>query len=327
MAESKDNSQFTQLSQYTILVADTGDVESIKKFKPTDATTNPSLIYAAAQLSQYQHLVDDAIAYGKKETDKSKVLQAVIDRLSVNFGAEISKIVPGVVSTEVDARLSFNTQASIDKAHLLIDLYKQLGIPKERILIKLASTWEGIKAAEVLEKEGIHCNMTLIFSMAQAIACSQVGATLISPFVGRILDWYVSATGTKSYPPEQDPGVVSVAKIYKYYKSVGSKTIVMGASFRNVGEIIALAGCDKLTIGPSLLDELKGSTTPITRALVADNTGADPSKAIVLSEQEFRWQFNEDQMAVEKLSDGIRKFGADTLKLEALIQARINASS
>jgi len=305
-------------------VADTGDIDAIRKFKPTDATTNPSLIFAAAQKQEYHHLVDEAIEYGIKHGgDDSKArLEIVLDRLAVNFGAEITRIVPGVVSTEVDARLSFDTEASIAKAKRLIHLYKEKGVDKDRVLIKLASTWEGIKAAEHLEKEGIHCNLTLLFSFAQAVACAQVGATLISPFVGRILDWYVANTSKKQYQPDEDPGVVSVTKIYNYYKSVGAKTIVMGASFRNKGEILALAGCDKLTIGPSLLEELKQSNEHVPRKL--HFTGhVDPSKAIKLDEKSFRWQFNEDQMATEKLSDGIRKFAQDTVKLEAIIVAKI----
>lgn len=321
--------QFDALATQTVLVADTGDIDSIKKYKPTDVTTNPSLLLAAAQIPAYKHLVDDAIAYGQKHSgtkDKAVQLEWILDKLAVNFGKEILGIVPGLVSTEIDARLSFDTHASIHRAKRIIKMYEELGIAKERILIKLASTWEGIQAAEVLEKEGIHVNMTLLFSMAQAIACAQVGATLISPFVGRILDWHVANTAKKTYAPEEDPGVASVSKIYQYYKKSGSKTVVMGASFRNKGEILALAGCDKLTISPGLLEELKTSTDPVVRKLSPlPASEVDSKSAIHLSEKEFRWQHNEDQMATEKLSDGIRKFAADTVKLEKILAQIIEA--
>jgi transaldolase len=327
MAESKTD-QYTQLAQWTVIVADTGDVEAIRKYKPTDATTNPSLILSAVQDPQYKHLVDEAIEYGLKLTgDNKSQLESILDRLAVNFGTEITKIVPGVVSTEVDARLSFDTQASINKAHQLIALYKQKGIEKERILIKLASTWEGIQAAKQLESEGIHCNMTLLFCEAQAISSANVKATLISPFVGRILDWYVANSDKKSYEPDEDPGVKSVASIYKYYKSIGSKTIVMGASFRSKAQVLALAGCDKLTIAPKILQELQSSHEPIQRKLNPSGFQADPSKERFLTEAQFRWLLNEDQMATEKLSDGIRKFAADTVKLEKIIQAKLGAQN
>jgi transaldolase len=330
-AASASVSQFDALATQTVLVADTGDIESIKKYKPTDATTNPSLLLAAAQIPAYKHLLDDAIAYGQKHSgskDKAVQLEWILDKLAVNFGKEILGIVPGLVSTEIDARLSFDTHASIHRGKRIIKMYEEVGIAKERILIKLASTWEGTQAAEVLEKEGIHCNMTLLFSMAQAIACAQVGATLISPFVGRILDWFVSNTAKKTYSPEEDPGVSSVAKIYNYYKKVGSKTVVMGASFRNKGEILALAGCDKLTISPGLLEELKTSQDPVVRKLSPIKPEeVDSKSAVHLTEKEFRWQLNEDQMATEKLSDGIRKFAADTVKLEKILSQIIDANT
>jgi transaldolase len=290
--------------------------------QPTDATTNPSLIFTAAQNPTYAHYIDDAIAYASKHGggDKALTLELTLDRLAINLGVEILRIVPGVVSTEIDARLSFDTEASVARARRVIKMYEEVGIKRDRILIKLSSTWEGISAARILEKEGIHCNMTLLFSMAQAVAAHEAGATLISPFVGRILDWHVANTDKKKYAPEEDPGVVSVTKIYNYYKSIGSKTIVMGASFRNKGEILALAGCDKLTISPSLLEELKKSNDPVQRMLKpVDASHVDPKKAEHLTEAQFRWQLNEDQMATEKLSEGIRKFTADTLKLEKII--------
>lgn len=317
--------QFTQLAKYTVIVADTGDIDAIKKYQPTDATTNPSLLLAAAQKQEYAHLIEDAIAYGSKEKEHQKRMDLTMDRLAVNFGTEISKIVPGVVSTEVDARISFDRDAMISKARALIALYKEKGVEKNRILVKLASTWEGIKAAEVLEKEGIHCNLTLLFSFAQAVACAEAKVTLISPFVGRILDWHVANGGRKEYAPTEDPGVVSVTKIWNYYKSAGVKTIVMGASFRNIGEIAALAGCDKLTIGPALLDQLKASTAPLNLALNKDEHKADESKLIHLDEATFRWQHNEDAMATDKLSQGIRAFAADAIKLEKILHDKITA--
>jgi len=277
-------------------------------------------------MKQYQSFVDDAIAYGLKTgtTDASK-LEAAMDKLAVNFGAEITKIVPGVVSTEVDARLSYDTAASIRKARSLIALYKSMGIPKERILIKLASTWEGIKASEQLEKEGIRTNMTLLFCMPQARACAEAGSTLISPFVGRIYDWYVKNGPKKTFDPLEDPGVVSVTKIYEYYKAHGYKTIVMGASFRNKGQIVALAGCDKLTISPNLLEELGKSTDPLPRVL---NPGARATtRPKPLDEATFRWQISEDPMATEKLAEGIRLFAADSIKLEKVLAGKIKAAA
>ncbi|MBA3816653.1 MAG: transaldolase [Parachlamydiaceae bacterium] len=310
------------IRKITTIVADTGDIASIKKYSPTDATTNPSLILAATQKPEYNHLIEEAIAYSKSNArstlDQTSLL---MDKLFVNFGLEILKLIPGRVSTEVDAHLSFNTNASIEKARFLIALYESNGIPRERILIKLASTWEGIKAAEQLEKEGIHCNMTLLFSLAQAIGCAEAKATLISPFVGRILDWYKKSSGKSSYPPAEDPGVVSVTEIYNYLKKFDYKTQVMGASFRNMEEIIELAGCDLLTIAPSLLEELANSEGIVTQKLdIVDAKNHQLSK-LSLDESSFRWMLNEDPMATEKLAEGIRKFAEDANKLAKTIAA------
>lgn len=312
-----------QIRKMTTIVADTGDIDSIKKYSPTDATTNPSLILAAAQKPQYQHLIDDAIKYSKshaKSPEEQKVL--LMDKLFVNFGLEILKLVPGRVSTEVDARLSFDVEGSIKKAHTLIEMYKAAGIPKERILIKLASTWEGTQAAIRLEKEGIHCNMTLLFSLAQAIACAEAKATLISPFVGRILDWYKKSEGVSGYAPEKDPGVTSVTQIYNYFKKFGYKTQIMGASFRNIEEIIELAGCDLLTIAPTLLEELSKAEGPVTRKLDPEKAKAMNIEKIILDEKAFRLMLNENAMATEKLSEGIRKFAEDYAKLEKTINLK-----
>ena len=307
------NNQLDQLKKMTIVVADTGDFESLKQYSPTDSTTNPSLIYAASQLPQYRPLLDDAIAYGKSNKERT------INKIFVNFGIEILKIVPGRVSTEVDARLSFDIEGSIAKAHELIALYEAAGIDRKRILIKLASTWEGIKAAEILEKEGIHCNMTLLFSLPQAIACAEAKATLISPFVGRILDWYKKAEGVAGYPPQDDPGVKSVTVIYNYYKKFGYKTQIMGASFRNKEEILELAGCDLLTIAPTLLKELQMGTAPVQRKLdPAKAKGASIEKQH-LDEKTFRYLLNEDAMATDKLAEGIRNFAHDLVKLEKFL--------
>lgn len=324
---SADQDQFTRLSQYTTIVIDSGELESIKKFVPQDATTNPSLLLAACSDPKYEPFIQDAIAYGKKNGgDKVEdQLEMTIDRLFINVGTEITKVVPGLVSTEVDSKLSFDVAGMVAKGKKFIKLYEEKGVPKERVLIKLPSTWEGIRAGELLEKEGIHVNMTLLFSMAQAVACANAGATLISPFVGRIMDWYAAKEGKKSYEPEEDPGVKSVRAIYNYYKSIGSKTVVMGASFRNKGEIIALAGCDKLTIAPKLLAELKASTEPFDIKLTTDGVKADLSKARVLDEKTFRWELNEDAMATEKLAEGVRKFGEDAAKLEVIIKAKFDA--
>lgn len=307
------------------MVADTGDFEAMRKYKPTDATTNPSLILQAASMPQYEGLISKAIQYGKDSKGSvSEQLSATIDYLFVLFGCEILKIVPGRVSIEVDARLSFDKQAMVDKAQMFIQLFKEQGIDKERILIKLASTWEGIQAAKELESDhGIHCNLTLLFSFAQAVACAEAGVTLISPFVGRILDWYVANTGTKSYASDEDPGVISVTRIYNYYKKFGYKTVVMGASFRNTGEIRELCGCDLLTISPKLLGELQESSENTPAKLSEAEASSMEFEKISLDEAAFRWQLNEDQMATEKLSDGIRKFAADAVKLEKLLQAKM----
>lgn len=302
-----------QLKKMTTVVADTGDIQSIEAYKPQDATTNPSLIMAAAKEEKYQDLVKEAISYAKG----NKTL--MMDKLFVNFGSEILKIVPGRVSTEVDARLSFNVQGSIDKAHSLLKLYKEMGIAKERVLIKLASTWEGALACKHLEQEGIHCNLTLMFSLEQAIICAEAGATLISPFVGRILDWYKKAEGVEGYPAKKDPGVLSVTKIYHYLKKFGYKTQVMGASFRNVDEILELAGCDLLTISPSLLQTLKSSEGELPRILDPKESKNKDFDKISLDEKSFRLGLNENAMATEKLSEGIRKFAADSVKLEKFI--------
>jgi transaldolase len=317
--------QLEQLKKFTVVVADTGDFNQIQQFKPTDATTNPSLIYTASQMPQYKKLLDDAIAYAKSKypTDIEKAAKLALDKAAVNFGEEILKIVPGRVSTEVDARLSFNINASITKAHELIQLYNEHGISKDRILIKLATTWEGIQAAKILEAEGIHCNMTLLFSMAQAIAAADAGATLISPFVGRILDWYKKSTGKESYPANEDPGVVSVTQIFNYYKKFGYKTIVMGASFRSKEEILELAGCDYLTISPTLLAKLQESHGEVKQKLVADNAKELDIKRLTLDEPAFRFLLNEDAMATEKLSEGIRVFTKDIINLEEHIKSKL----
>ncbi|XP_058460820.1 probable transaldolase [Malaya genurostris] len=323
--KTKMVSSLDQLKQLTTIVADTGDFEAMKVYKPTDATTNPSLILSAAGMEQYQHLMNKAIKYGLKHgsTEDEQVAEAA-DMLFVLFGCEILKLVPGRVSTEIDARLSFDKDASVKKALKLIQLYEENGINRKRVLIKLASTWEGIQAAAVLEKDyGIHCNLTLLFSFAQAVACAEAGVTLISPFVGRILDWYVTNTNNKTFDPEQDPGVVSVTKIYNYYKKFGYKTVVMGASFRNTGEICALAGCDLLTISPKLLGDLEKSDDKIKRYLDPSAAKASNLEKIHMDEATFRWLLNEDQMSTDKLSDGIRKFAADGRKLETMLRSLI----
>jgi transaldolase len=311
-------SKLESLRSMTTVVSDTGDMESIKRFKPTDATTNPTLILKASQLPAYAHLVDEAVSWGHK---RGAAPGAVTDRLAVNFGAELTKIVPGRVSTEVDADLSFNTAAMIAKARALIADYQSRGVGRERILIKLASTWEGAQAATVLQREGIDCNMTLIFSLAQAIACAHAKAFLISPFVGRILDWHLKAGGGP-YTPETDPGVVSVHTIYAYYKTYGIETVVMGASFRNTGEIAALAGCDRLTISPQLLAELDKDEGPLPRQLDPKSPGKAPER-LELDEKAFRWMFNEDAMGTEKLSEGIRSFAKDLGTLRELVTHRL----
>jgi len=313
-------SKLKQLKTMTTIVADTGEFEEIKKYLPTDATTNPSLIFAASSKPEYQFLIQEAIQWGKKQAKhKEEILEQIIDKLFVNFGLEILKIVPGRVSTEVDARLSFDVDGSVKKARQLIALYEAAGIDRKRILIKLASTWEGIKAAEILEKEGIHCNMTLLFSLCQAIGCAQVKATLISPFVGRILDWYKKHENKDSYPPENDPGVLSVTTIYNYYKKMGITTQIMGASFRNADEITELAGCDLLTIAPKLLEDLQTAEGTVPRKLNPQAAQNLPIEKIIIDEKKFRWMLNEDQMGTEKLSEGIRNFTKDLVKLEKLI--------
>ena len=314
--------QLDSLRQMTVVVADTGDIDAIKKYQPQDATTNPSLILSASALPQYAPLIDEAVAYAKAQSNnKAQQLIDAEDKLAVNIGLEILKIVPGRISTEVDARLSYNTQATVEKARKLIALYNAAGISNNRILIKIASTWQGIRAAEILEKEGINCNLTLLFSEAQARACAEAGVYLISPFVGRILDWYKANSDKKEYAPAEDPGVISVTKIYNYYKEYGYNTVVMGASFRNVGEITELTGCDRLTIAPALLKELQENSTALVRKL--EYKGEVKAKPQPLTEAEFYWQHNSDAMAVEKLADGIRKFAVDQEKLETMLSAKL----
>lgn len=313
-----------QLKAVTVVVADTGDFESIQKFRPRDATTNPSLIASAAAMPQYQTLVSAALDWAKQNsTDGSKaaIAKRAVDRLAVEFGMEILKVVPGRVSTEVDARLSYDTKGSIEKARDLIAMYAKAGIGKDRILIKLASTWEGIKAAEVLEQEGIHCNLTLLFGFHQAVACAEAKVTLISPFVGRILDWYLKSTGKTSYAPTEDPGVRSVTKIYEYYKTHGYKTEVMGASFRNIGEITELAGCDLLTIAPKLLAELDGLQGTLPRKL--DPATKSTTAKLHLEKADFDALHAEDKMASDKLKEGIDGFAKAITDLEKSLEARL----
>ncbi|MCW2477888.1 MULTISPECIES: transaldolase [Symbiopectobacterium] len=311
--------KLTSLRQLTTVVADTGDIAAMKLYKPQDATTNPSLILNAAQIPEYRSLIEDAVKWAREQSSKrEQQLVDATDKLAVNIGLEILKLIPGRISTEVDARLSYDTEASVAKAKHLIKLYNDAGISNDRILIKLASTWQGIRAAEQLEKEGINCNLTLLFSFAQARACAEAGVFLISPFVGRILDWYKANTDKKEYAPQEDPGVISVTEIYEYYKAHGYETVVMGASFRNSGEILELAGCDRLTIAPALLKELSESTGDVPRKLAySGEIKARPAK---MTEAEFYWQHNQDPMAVDKLADGIRKFAIDQGKLEKMIE-------
>ncbi len=311
-----------QLKTMTTIVADTGDVEAIKSVKPVDATTNPSLLLKASTLPQYAHLIDEAIAYAKAQGgSKDAQVENAADKLAVLIGVEISKVVPGRISTEVDARLSFNIDKMVAKGRKLIQLYQDAGVGKDRVLIKLASTWEGIKAGEILEKEGINCNLTLLFGFGQARACAEAGVFLISPFVGRILDWYKAKNPGTEYTQETDPGVVSVCNIYSYYKEHGYKTVVMGASFRNTGELIALAGCDRLTVSPNLLQDLAATEGTLTRVLT-DN-GAKKAAPARMTEEEFRFALNEDAMATEKLAEGIRGFVADQIKLETALAAKL----
>jgi len=320
-------SSLEQLKKLTVIVADTGDVDAIQEHTPQDATTNPSLILAASKMEKYSALFDSAVSYGleKKSKDDPTVVATICDKLAVNFGAEILKIVPGRVSTEVDARLSFDTEGSLAKARELIGMYKEMGIDKDRILIKLGSTWEGIKAGEQLEKEGIHCNMTLLFSFAQAVACAEAKVTLISPFVGRIMDWFKKSTGKESYEAAEDPGVLSVHKIYNYYKKFGYQTTVMGASFRNVGEILELAGCDSLTVSPKLLKLLGEMQDPVAAKLTPEAAGALDMEQMSLDEAQFRWHHNEDAMATEKLAEGIRNFAKDQRLLEQKVKEMVAA--
>ncbi|UXE63929.1 MAG: transaldolase [Woronichinia naegeliana WA131] len=314
-----------QLREVTIVVADTGDIQAIETFTPRDATTNPSLITAAAQMPQYQEIVDQTLKKARtdlgKQASLSEVVTLAFDRLAVSFGLKILEIIPGRVSTEVDARLSYDTEATIDKAHYLIAQYEAVGMSRDRVLIKIASTWEGIKAAEVLEKEGIHCNLTLLFGLHQAIACAEAGVTLISPFVGRILDWYVKETG-QEYSPEDDPGVQSVTKIYNYYKKFGYKTEVMGASFRNIGEIQELAGCDLLTISPKLLDQLRSTEGDLPRKLDPAQVNQDIAK-IPMDKAIFEEMHQSDRMASEKLAEGIAGFTKALEALEHLLEERL----
>jgi len=317
---SQTASTLEQLKSFTTVVADTGDFESIRKYTPQDATTNPTLIYKAVQQPEYRHLLEKVVAENRDTAlSGSSLVRKIIDDLLIAFGREILSIVPGRVSTEVDARLSFDTEQTIEKARYLIGLYEKAGTSREQILIKIASTWEGIRAAEVCAKEGIHCNLTLLFSMPQAIACAEAGVRLISPFVGRIYDYYKSTTG-KEFAGAEDPGVQSVGSIYAYYKKFGYETQVMGASFRNVGQITELAGCDLLTISPDLLEELQSSRNAITRKLDPALAAKEDIEKITLDEKAFRWMLNEDAMATDKLSEGIRKFAADIVKLEGIIE-------
>ena len=316
-------SQLDQLKKFTKVVADTGDFEAMKEFKPQDATTNPSLILAAATKPQYEYIVNEVVAKRKGSgLTGGKQIEDIIDHVLVAFGLEILGIVPGRVSTETDARLSFDTAGSIAKGHQLIAMYEAAGIARERILIKIASTWEGIRAAEVLEKEGIHCNLTLLFSLPQAIACAEVGAQLISPFVGRIYDWF-KAANKREYTGGEDPGVQSVATVFNYYKKFGYKTEVMGASFRNTSQIVELAGCDLLTISPDLLAKLAATTEPLTKKLDADAAKSSDIQKIALDEKTFRFMVNDDAMATEKTAEGIRKFSADIVKLEKVIIGKL----
>ncbi|WOI38438.1 transaldolase [Alteromonas sp. CI.11.F.A3] len=318
------SNQLASLREITTVVADTGDIDAIKKYQPVDATTNPSLLLKAASLPQYASLIDDSVAWAKlQSSDSEQQLIDASDKLAVAIGKEISDSIPGRISTEVDARLSFDKNATVEKAERLVQLYQDAGIDKSRILIKMASTWEGIQAAEILEKKGIQCNLTLLFSFAQARACAEAGAYLISPFVGRILDWYKKSTGKTEYSADEDPGVVSVTSIYNYYKEHGYNTVVMGASFRNIGEIQSLAGCDRLTISPALLEELANEPGELTVKL-KDN-GATKTPGDRLTESEFRWEMNQDAMATEKLSEGIRNFAADQDKLEVMLREKLSA--
>ncbi len=312
------------LKRHTTVVADTGDIEAIAKYRPQDATTNPSLLLQAAQKPQYQDLVDGAVHFALRSHGcRAAHVEAFMDKVFVAFGCEILKTVPGRVSTEVDAGLSFDTQGTVAKARELIGMYEEAGIERDRVLIKIASTWEGIRAAEQLEREGIHCNLTLLFSFAQAVACAEAGVTLISPFVGRIYDWHRKERGVKDIPADEDPGVASVARIYDYFKTFGYKTQVRGASFRKVEQVVRLAGCDLLTISPELLEQMEKMQVSAPRRLSADTARASAAQKIHLDEKTFRWMHNEDAMATEKLAEGIRKFYADARKLEQYAHTRV----
>lgn len=311
--------KLSQLRQMTVVVADTGDINAIMQYSPEDATTNPSLLYKAAQMPDYENLVKDAVQWGRAQgSDASRQLENILDKLAVNFGKEILAIIPGRVSTEVDARLSFDQEKTLERVRRLIALYEAEGVTRDRVLIKIAATWEGIKAAEILEKEGINCNITLLFGFCQAVACAEAGAFLISPFVGRILDWYKKNEGGE-YTSQTDPGVLSVKRIYQYYKKFGYKTIVMGASFRNTGEIEELAGCDRLTIGPNFLEDLQNDNSELIAKLSPDMSFPDDMEKIHMDEKMFRWELNEDAMATEKLAEGIRNFSKDLVKLENFV--------
>jgi transaldolase len=315
-------SQLDQLKKFTVVVADTGDFTSLKQFAPRDATTNPSLILKAALMPEYQFLVTKAVTDNKAKASGDELLHRVQDDLMVLFGLEILKIVPGRVSTETDANLSFDTGALVAKGRQFIQMYEQHGIPRERILVKIASTWEGIRAAEILQRDGINCNLTLLFSLAQAVACAEANVRLISPFVGRIMDWYKKSTG-KDFAPAEDPGVISVKEIYSYYKKFGHTTEVMGASFRNVGEIQELAGCDLLTISPPLLGELQKSTAPLARKLDPEVARHSAIDRLPVDEKKFRWLLNENAMATEKTAEGIRLFNADAQKLVQFVKGKL----
>lgn len=318
-------SKLDQLKAMTVIVADTGDMEAIERFKPTDCTTNPSLVLKAAELPIYEGVIADAIHWGKSQSgSREAITGAVADRLAVDFGAELAQLVPGRVSTEVDAELSFDTKASVEKARAIIKAYDAQGISRDKVLIKLASTWEGIRAADILQKDGIDCNLTLLFSLVQAVAAAEANAFLISPFVGRILDWYVK-TGGGPYTAETDPGVLSVRRIYAYYKRHGHDTIVMGASFRNTGEIEALAGCDRLTIAPALLDQLSKDEGALQRTLEPKAAALLGEEKLTLDETRFRYLLNEDAMATEKLAEGIRAFAKDLGTLKAMIAKKLEA--
>lgn len=317
-----------QLKQYTTVVADTGDINAIAQHKPQDATTNPSLLYKAAQMPEYDSLVSEAAAYAQsKSLNGDQLIDATIDKLAVTFGCRILDIIPGRVSTEVDARLSFDTAGTVTKAKELIELYKEVGVDSDRILIKIASTWEGIEAARQLELEGIHCNLTLLFGFGQAVACAEANVTLISPFVGRIYDWYKADRGVEHIPVDEDPGVESVTKIFNYYKKFGYKTEVMGASFRTKEQVMALCGSDLLTISPNLLSELSEISVEVPQTLVAEKAMKTDLEKISMNENVFRWMLNEDAMATEKLAQGIRGFAADLDKLRDLLAQRLEANA